>query len=196
LKNKITHNTIILVYLLILSSCALFQKKNKVPLQPAQLVSIKAIDLSEDRSTLSSNNDEILVSIFFGSQQDKIWYFNGYRLETMEFDSAHSNYTLDSVELSTDFDCQDCTAFICLTEIDTDGSEDSTHAALERLLNTVGYKALDTKSMVDTALPDNDFLGVIKLPYFVPEMGTEYRIEGKDLLDSYAYDIKISIKSK
>ena len=146
--------------------------------------------------TLSSNNDEILVSIFFGSQQDKIWHFNGYRLETMVFDSAHSNYKLDSVELSTDFDCQGCTAFICLTEIDTDGSEDSTQTALEQLLNTIGYKALDTKSIVAAALPDNDFLGVIKLPYFVPEMGTEYRIEGKDLLDSYAYDIKISIKSK
>lgn len=172
------------------------EKSSKTLLQPHQLLRITATDLSEDRSILSSKNDEILVSIFFGSQQDDIWYFNGYRLETIVFDSAHSSYTLDSVELSTDFDCHDCAAFICLTEMDTDDSEDSTQAALKRLLNTIGYMGLDTKSIVDSYLAGNDFLGVLKLPYFIPELATEYRIRGKDLIDSYVYDITISTKPK
>jgi hypothetical protein len=152
------------------------------------------VDLSEDRSSLSTKNDEILVSLFFGSQQDEVWHFNGYSLETLVFDSTHLTHAFDSIELSTDFECNDCAVFVCLTEIDTDGSEDSTQLVLERLLNTIGYMGLDTKSIVDASLPDNDFLGVIKLPYFVPKLTTEYRIQGKDLLDSYAYTIHISVR--
>ena len=194
MKHGIIYTAIGLLCFLSISSCALFQKNNTPLLQPHQLLSITATDLSEDRSPLSTKNDEILVSIFFGSQQDDIWYFNGYRLETMVFDSIHITYALDSIALSTDFKCDDCAAFICLTEIDTEGSEDSTQAVLERLLNTLGYMGLDTKSIVDSYLPDNDFLGVIKLHYFVPNLKTVYRIRGKDLLDTYAYTITINTK--
>jgi hypothetical protein len=171
-------------------------KKYKPLYQPHQLLSITANDLSEDKSILSTKNDEILVSIFFGSQQDETWYFNGYYLETLVFDSLHTSHNLDSVELSTEFECMDCAVFICLTEIDTDGSEDSTQLILGNLLNSIGYFGLDTKSIVDAALPDNDFLGVVKLPYFVHKLKDTYTIAGKDLLDPYSYTLKISTTTK
>ena len=177
-----------------LSGCSIL--KPKPLLQPEKLLRITALDLSEDKSTLSTQNDEILVSIFFGSAQGDNWFFNGYHLEPMVFDKEQSSYSIDSVDLSTEFDCDDCVVFICLTEIDTDGSEDSTHLALENLLNTIGYMGLDSKSIVDAALPDNDFLGVVKLPYFEKKMATEFTISGKDLLDKYAYQLLVSNKPK
>lgn len=161
-------------------------------LQPWKLESITALDLSEDRSVLSTKNDEIMVSIFFGSKVEDKWYFNGYHLDQMVFDSIHSTQHFENIDLSTQTACDQCEVWICLTEIDEDKSEDTTHNRLLSHLNNLGHDALESKSKVDALIKDNDFLGYIKVPYFTSDINHNYLINGSDLLDKYAYEVKIS----
>ncbi|PCJ64562.1 MAG: hypothetical protein COA58_12550 [Bacteroidetes bacterium] len=165
-------------------------------LQPGKLISITAIDLSEDKSTLSTKNDEIMISIIFGSEIEGTWYANGYYLPTQIFDSTNRIYLPDTDELTADDGCNNCEVWICLTEIDEDGSEDSTHNTLVSLANSIGQYALESKPIVDDAIKDNDFLGFARIPYFVKKLPTEYTITGHDLLDSYTYKVIIEPLSR
>ncbi len=189
-----TKSIILLSGLILLASCSLLKPK---PLyQPKQLLSIEALDLSEDKSVLSTQNDEILVSIIFGSEIEGTWYANGFSLPLQVFDSSRTLYVPDSIMLNTDVTCQDCEVWICLTEIDDDHSDSATHTRLLELVNTLGYRALDSKTVVDEAFRteslDNDFLGYVRIPYFVKYIPTSYILTGQDLLDEYAYKVTIS----
>lgn len=180
---------ILIFAILTLASCGVLKPK---PLyQPHQLLSIQAIDLSEDKSTLSTQNDEILVSIIFGSKIEGAWYANGYSLPLHVFDNTAMLYTPDSVTLSTDVRCQNCEVWICLTELDEDNSDSTTHEKLLTLINSLGYRALDSKAIVDDTIADNDFLGYARVPYFTKKLPTSYIISGQDLLDRYAYKVTI-----
>jgi hypothetical protein len=186
--------SVILILSLTLNSCGLF-KKNKAIVQPETIVSITAFDLSEDKSVLSTKNDEVMVSIIFGSEIEGTWYANGYHLPIHVFDSANTIFIPEADTLATDQFCTKCEVWICLTEIDEDGSEDSTHNTLVGLANSIGYYALDTKSIVDDAIKDNDFLGFARIPYFTKKLSKEYTISGQDLLDKYAYKVTITNKT-
>lgn len=173
-----------------LASCGVLKPKNSY--QPRQLISIEAIDLSEDKSTLSSQNDEILVSIIFGSEIEGTWYANGYSLPLYVFDSIQSVYSPDSIALNSDVQCQNCEVWICLTEIDEDNTDSTTHEKLLGLVNSLGYRALDNKAIVDDIIKDNDFLGYVRIPYFSKKLPTTYTVSGQDLLDKYSYKVTIS----
>lgn len=167
-------------------------RKQHTLYQPTQLIAIAAIDLSEDKSVLSTQNDEVMVSIFFGTKLEDKWFFNGYNLPTLIFDSSDMVQSIADVQLSTTEKCSSCEVWICLTEIDDDNSEDSTNNKLLTHINTNGYQSLDSKVEVDALIKDNDFLGVVKIPYFINRLDTNYTIKGVDLLDKYEYKIKIS----
>jgi len=118
---------------------------------------------------------------------------NGYYLPVHIFDSSSKTYRPDSVvTLATPDPCQGCEVWICLTEIDEDSTADTTHQKLLDLVNAAGYRALDSKSVVDATLSDNDFLGYARILYHTPLLDTVYDVRGKDLLDSYHYQIHIS----
>ncbi|MGB1037178.1 MAG: hypothetical protein ACPGYY_00935 [Bacteroidia bacterium] len=185
----------IIVFLLIALAGCKSRNANTGLQQPWKLESITALDLSENRSVLSTKNDEILVSIFFGTEIEDKWYFNGYYLDQIVFDSLHQTEYFDDIDLSTKGPCDHCEVWICLTEIDDDNSEDSTHNKLLSLINEKGYNALESKSKVDAIIKDNDFLGYIKVPYYVENIDTNFYISGSDLLDKYTYRVKISSTS-
>lgn len=174
-----------------LASCSILKTKQLD--QPHQLISIQALNLSEDRSTLSSQNDEVMVSVLFGSTLGGVWYMNGYFLPTHTFDSSAMIYAPDTEMLSTTDECQGCEVWICLTEMDEDSTEEATHQKLVDHINALGYRALDTRSIVSDALQDNDFLGYARIPYFTKALPSTYEITGQDLLDKYAYKIVINI---
>ena len=175
--------------ILLLSSC--FLRRSQSSYQPTDLRAITALDLSEDKSVLSSHNDELMVSIFFGSEIEGKWYFNGYRLSTVILDSVSRSFAPPNVDLSSEEECSTCVVWICLTEIDEDGSEDKTHAALLQLIGANGYAALDSKAEVDAVIKDNDFLGLVKISYNDKNLKKKYIISGQDLLDKYVYEIII-----
>ena len=181
----------ILIIALAFTSCGIL-KPNSALMQPETLVSITAKDLSEDKSVLSTKNDEIMVSIIFGSQIEGTWYANGYHLPIHVFDSLNNIYLPAADTLATNQMCDTCEVWICLTEIDEDGSEDSTHNTLVALANSIGYYGLDTKAIVDDAIKDNDFLGYARIPYFQRKLPIKYIIKGQDLLDKYLYEVLIS----
>ncbi|MDB9881956.1 hypothetical protein OAD66_02365 [Bacteroidia bacterium] len=186
-----SYNVSIALSLLLLSSCSI-TKTNKKSYQPAQLISIEALDPSEDKSVLSTHNDEVMVSIFFGTKLGDKWFFNGYNLPTLIFDSSAMLQSITDVQLRTTDECSNCEVWICLTEIDDDNSEDRTNNKLLNHINTNGYQSLDSKADLDALITDNDFLGVVKIPYFTNRLDTNYTIKGFDLLDKYEYKIKIS----
>ena len=159
--------------------------------QPRQILSITALDLSEDKTILSTKNDEIMVSIFHLYKVNDDWVANGYHLPIHIFDSTSKTFfpksdTFITAKLHTENEI-----WICLTEIDEDSSEDSTHRTLLQLINSKGYNALDSKSTVDAEIHDNDFLGYIRLPVFASKLQTEYIIQGQDLFDKYKYELII-----
>ena len=175
----------------ILSSCGL-QKNKSTYYYADQLQSIEALDLSEDKSILSSKNDEILVSILFGLKIGDQWYVNGYHLPAHTFDSTSTVYLPDSVTLGSKDECETCEVWICLTEMDEDSTEELTHQKILDFVNTNGYRALDSKAAVDKVLKDNDFLGYVRIAHITANLSTEYQIIGQDLLDRYHYKISIS----
>lgn len=161
---------------------------------PLELTGIKAINLSEDGTIISTNNDEILVSILFGSYvtEDK-WFVNGYSLPLLIFDSSRMEYSrIKDATLGTDFACPNCEVWICLTEMDDDGTAFDTNEKLIDFINAKGYKALESKAAVDAVLKDNDFLGFARIPYYLTKIPSTYTIKGNDLLDKYEYQLTIS----
>jgi hypothetical protein len=162
--------------------------------EPLELIGIKAINLSEDGTIISTKNDEILVSILFGSfiSEDK-WFMNGYSLPLLIFDSSRMEYSrIKDATLGADFACPTCEVWICLTEMDDEGTAFDTNEKLIDYINAKGYKALESKAAVDAVLKDNDFLGFARIPYNQPKIPSVYTIKGNDLLDKYEYQLTIS----
>jgi hypothetical protein len=180
--------------LLFLFGCKTRKPIVEVHETPLELRSIKALNLSEDGTIVSTQNDEILVSILFGSyvSEDR-WFVNGYSLPLLVFDSSRMAYSgIKDAPLGADFACPTCEVWICLTEMDDDGTEFDTNDKLIAFVNARGYKALESKALVDSVMKDNDFLGFARIPYYLPKIPTTYTIKGNDLLDKYEYQLTIS----
>lgn len=160
---------------------------------PFELRRTKAMNLSEDATILSTQNDEILVSILFGSfvTEDR-WFVNGYSLPLLVFDSTRMEYPIRDAFLDSDADCSTCEVWICLMEMDDEITTHDANDLLIAFVNSNGYKALESKAVVDSVMKDNDFLGFARIPYYLPKIPSTYAIKGNDLLDKYEYQLTIS----
>ena len=164
--------------------------KNTTRYQLTELKSITAIDLSEDRSILSTKNDEIMISFFnFVTSSDTLWTIeNDFYLSNLIFDSLTQTHILhQSLENQT----PENNWIICITEIDEDHSEKQTHQKLKLLLLTEKHHAFTSKSKVDDLIKDNDFLGYILLDSKSHVTHLQRTIKGNDLLDPYTYTLEV-----
>lgn len=179
--------------LLFLIACKARKPIVEVRETPFELRSIKALNLSEDATIVSTQNDEILVSILFGSYvtEDR-WFVNGYSLPLLVFDSSRMEYPIRDAFLNSDADCSTCEVWICLLEMDDEITTHDANDLLIAFVNSKGYKALESKAVVDSVMKDNDFLGFARIPYYLPKIPTTYTIKGNDLLDKYEYQLTIS----
>lgn len=86
--------------------------------KPHQIVSIAALDLSENKTILSTKNDEIIVSIFHLSKVNDDWVAKGYHLPIYIFDSTTKTLFPKSDTFITEKLHTENEIWICLTEID------------------------------------------------------------------------------
>lgn len=184
--------TLVTFQMLSLLGCSVRNKSVKPP-QEIILESIYASNLSEDRNILSTKNDEIMVSIIYGSKNDRNIQKRGYHLPTYIFDSTHLSMDSINVRLLTEMRNEEDQVWVCLIEIDEDNSENKTHQRIINLLNFYGESVLTQKETINSQLYTNDFLGYISLGKNQIFHGNSRNITGSDLLDEYAYKLQFSV---
>jgi hypothetical protein len=92
---------------------------------------VQAVDLSEDRSVLSTQNDEIIISIFTDISSSEAKSLSDQMLPLLIFDSSNMVYKPPQPILLNNGVDAGSQVWICLTELDDDGSEQATHQLLK-----------------------------------------------------------------
>jgi hypothetical protein len=184
------HQLIVSLLVLVLSSCHLLKSKPTYTYTLQEIVSLEAVDLSEDRSLLSTHNDEIVVCYYWLDTARNNFVYLAKKSELIVFDSLYVRHPLN-LRLFPATIPSTPHLLVCLVELDEDGTETHILNSLQKFIHQQPLEKLDSKVAVDMVLGDNDFLGYVVLPFTSTAIDTTYIISGSHMLDEYWYNLTV-----
>ena len=149
---------------------------------PSVEVLIHGLNLSEDMSTLSSRNDELLLLIYGYDDSLKV---------DLPLTSAY--FVLDSAnrKKTVRVPCQSSTAVLLLLELDTNRTPEQLEPLVRKNLNAVLRLARKGDRMgIQKLIGDDDVMGYRILPKLCDPQS--FSISCRFKLDKYAYGVSIT----
>lgn len=180
------------VVFLLLFGCSPKSNSFVVEFQPTlfKLESIKALNLSEDMSTMSSLQDEIFCKICFVAKTDSTFEItNEFQLSTMRFNAKN---TVQSIEKSLNLKNSKVQYIVCsLVELDTEGNNKQLDKTITQSIEKGIFLTLNSPLQIDTLIGDDDFLGMKYIDLSKPQKAGKQRIKisGRQLFDKFDYRI-------
>ncbi len=187
--DKVSVYTVFVIIISLWMGCKVNQPV-PIPADAIKIIHLEAKDISENLTSISTQDDEIFFSYYFLEEKDgqsvitdeKVW-------DEFLFDSLQTLQTLDAIH---DIKENDFLVF-CLVELDDLDSHDKVKHVLRATLSESNTKMNLKKSYMDSLLSDDDFLGYKKLDLRRIQKGEEKElsIKGIQLFDKYDYRIRI-----
>lgn len=187
------YKLILLVFALIWSSCLLKNKVVKsesagIPRSDSLFISVKAINLTEDVSSLSSRNDELIFLIYKYSS-DSTAIPSLLLSEFFVLDSAHSQQ--DFTAVYREFSANEKLCFV-LIEMDTEKNKEQIEPVVRVNLNAIiSDQQTGKKQLTEKLLGDDDLIGLSVISANEIRKGEKQTLNysGNHLFDFYKYEI-------
>ncbi|MCB0629992.1 MAG: hypothetical protein KDD15_09675 [Lewinella sp.] len=162
------------------------------------LLSLRALDISENATTFSTQDDEILfLSYLLEKDADSLRVIDQKMFRDLTFDSSKTvydlPYTLEPDPQSREYSV----AAFLLVELDNTGTEDSIMEVYNRALRRFPDAVAPRRLTLDTLIGMDDFLGIHFIRYDQPyEAGTQELIfKGVQLFDRFEYRLSYRMEA-
>lgn len=176
----------LILFLLHLPTCMLFPTAHNasICLPDTVTISVEAINLSEDMSTLSSKNDELLVLIY--DYRDSTKLSKPLASEYFVLDSAHRKH-----ELTFNSNPIENVLFLLL-EVDSNKSPDQIEKYFRRHFKEI-LQLFTEKNRVELEkhLDDEDLMGSRFINFNEGESSVMFTFQGRYKLDKFHYRVEI-----
>lgn len=148
-------------------------------------ITVNGVNLSEDMSTLSSRNDEILVLLY--SFDDTLKLREPILSEYFVLDSANRKKTMNIARPDRSSD-----ALFILAELDTERSHDQLEKLIRKNFKAI-MSCLEKRDLVTLKqfIGDDDIIGIKTINGNNLYNGTTFSFQGRYKLDKYLYRIEI-----
>jgi hypothetical protein len=148
-------------------------------------VTINAINLSEDMSTLSSKNDEMLLLVYDFSDTSKL--SSPLLADYFVLDSAtrKKQVQFSSIEASHD-------VILVLAELDTDKAPEQVEKLIRKNFFLI-MDCLDKKDLIalQKYIGDDDIIGIKVIKEVDRTKGIDFSFQGRYKLDKFLYKIEV-----
>jgi len=155
-----------------------------------KIESIEALNLSEDMSTLSSMQDEILCKICIVEMKDTLYeIMEEFEIPMMNFNSKMKTHSI-SKSYNLKLGKPEFAVF-SLIELDNENSEESIHKIINKKIEEGIFLSLKSPLQIDSLIGDDDFLGMkyIDFSKLKKEGKQAMKISGRQLFDKFDYRI-------
>lgn len=158
--------------------------------QDSVSVSINALNLSEDMSTLSSKNDEVLLLIYAFDDTTKL--DKPILAKYTVLDSAQRKSMMTFAVSNDQSDI-----LLILAELDTDRTPDVAEKMIRTNFRNI-IACLDKKDLValQKYVGDDDIIGIKKLEKTDLTKGISFSFQGRYKLDKFLYRIELKEQNK
>lgn len=163
------------------------------PLGQIELLDLRAVNISENMSVFSTQQDEILlIAYLLLREADSLRILDSRAFQDMTFDSTHTTYSLNFT-LRPDSLLRDRTlAAFLLAELDNSGTEASIKEIFDRKIIHFTEGRPPSRLAVDTLFGTDDFLDLEFIHFDQPQEASEQTLifKGMHLFDRFEYHLR------
>ena len=166
------------------------------PINQIQLRILRALNISENRSSLSTGDDEILLLLYILEQRDTALQIQQQQKMPLYFDSTKTSYSLAET-FQIDQSEADIKYFVAiLVELDEVDSSSLIQQRLDDYVKTGAFLEGLNFVALDKLLEYDDFLGLqyVRLDAVNKGSEREFVFKGMQLFDKYDYRLSLKFQ--